>query len=155
MKLKLCTFNVRGIADVKKRRHIFNWFRESDFNIILLQEIHCNKQDHRKWAKEWGYEAYFSGNSSNSKGICILLKDNIDISVKRHTEIIQGRLQMLIIDINNIEILVLNIYGPNLDEDTFFEHVETIIADNDDKYIIAGGDFNTVMNVKYDKKIVK
>ena len=152
MTVKICTFNVKGLADIKKRTQIFNWFRESDYNIIMLQEIHCKSQDYKKWEQEWGSKAFFSGNSSNSKGICILCKNSIDINLENHNDIIEGRLQSLTLSVNNFEIFLLNIYGPNHDDASFIETIEKVIANNDEKSIIAGGDYNSILDVNIDKK---
>ena len=41
------------------------------------------------------YDFYFSGRSSNSGGICIMVDKTLDYNVKEHTEIIPGKLQAL------------------------------------------------------------
>ena len=76
---KLCTFNVKGLGETKKRRQIFNWLQQNKYNICFLQEMHCKESDYEKWAKEWGKKIYLSGNSSNSKGIGILLDNAINV----------------------------------------------------------------------------
>jgi exonuclease III len=41
--LNIGTFNVKGLANDKKRKEIFYWLKEKKMNIYLLQETHCNK----------------------------------------------------------------------------------------------------------------
>ena len=43
-------------------------------------------------------------------------------------------------------------YGPNKDDVTFFEKLEFFMMENEDKDIISGGDYNTIINSEIDKK---
>ena len=60
-------------------------------------------------------------------------------------------MQTLEIIINDKEINLINIYGPNNDDVNFFAHLEKYLKENDEKTFIIGGDFNTVLNEKIDK----
>ena len=44
------------------------------------------------------------------------------------------------------------IYGPNEDNIFLFDKLSDFLSINDDKSFIIGGDFNTVLNYKVDKK---
>ena len=54
--------------------------------------------------------------------------------------------------INDKELVILNVYGPNTDDLVYFNTLETYLKENIDKNIIIGGDFNTVLNTELDKK---
>ena len=45
MLLKLSTFNCRGLQDYVKRRKIFHYLRNTESDIIFLQETHSDKED--------------------------------------------------------------------------------------------------------------
>lgn len=150
MKNKICTFNVKGLGERKKRNHIFNWLKENEYDICLLQEIHCKIEELSQWEKEWGAKCFLSGNSTNSKGIGIFLKGSFQIN--DYKEIIEGRLQSLSITINDTDLLLINIYAPNNDDPAFFDTLNEILCNNDDKTFIIGGDFNTVLDTDLDKK---
>ena len=75
-KLKIGTFNVRGLADHHKLRKILHYLHIKEFNIIFLQETHTTKITARKWRTIWGGRAFFSHGSSNSKGVAILIHKN-------------------------------------------------------------------------------
>ena len=49
-------------------------------------------------------------------------------------------------------IIIINVYGPNKDYVSFFDKFEAFIRENEDKDIINGGDFNTILNNEIDKK---
>ena len=38
--VRICSLNVRGLRNALKRRCLFNWIRDSDYQLILLQETH-------------------------------------------------------------------------------------------------------------------
>ena len=81
-----------------------------------------------------------------------MINKNENVQVVKHTEIIVGRMQSLELNINDKHIMILNVYGPNNDDVHFFETLETFVRENEDKNIIIGGDFNTVLNPDIDKK---
>jgi exonuclease III len=118
----------------------------------LLQESHSTVDLCETWYKEWGMNAFFSGNSSNSAGVAILLKKNDSFSILNHTEIVIGRLQALFIEMNNKPFIIINLYGPNNDDVYIFNELNNFMLDHEDANFIIGGDFNTVLNEHIDKK---
>ena len=60
--------------------------------------------------------AFFSGEKSNSEGTGILISSKFSCNIINYTDIITDRLQALDIKVNNKEITIINIYGPNKDD---------------------------------------
>ena len=152
MQTNFSSFNVRGLRNQQKREQIFQWLKTNKSSISMLQETHTNNECEAKWEREWGGKAYFSGNKGNKEGVCILLNENENFQVIKHTEIIVGRMQCLELKINEKCLMIVNVYGPNNDDVDFFEKLEAFVRDNEDQNIIIGGDFNTVMDPKIDKR---
>jgi exonuclease III len=152
MHTTIASLNVRGLANKTKREKILSWLKEQPFSIILLQETHSALDSNITWGKEWGKNVFLSGNSTNSKGVAILLKQELNATVIKHTDISTGCLQALELEINEKNIIVINIYGPNDDDATIFNKLDNFIAQNLDKTFVIGGDFNTVLNSTIDKK---
>ena len=152
MNIKICSLNVRGLRNKEKREKMFCWLKEQPYNIILLQETHSTYDINNQWAQEWGYSAFFSGNKSNSKGVGILINKNVTCDILNYFDIFKGRLQAIELKINDKNITIINIYGPNNDEILLFEKLEEFMLLHDDKSIITGGDFNTVLDTEKDKK---
>ncbi len=101
---------------------MFQWLKENKFNICFLQELHCNADvDNTPWGNQWGGDLFLSGNSSNSLGIGIFIKKDLDFkyNILEYEEIIIGRLQLLKIEIQGKLIVLFNIYGPNTDNTDF------------------------------------
>ena len=78
-KLKVVTYNVRGLNDMDKCGHIFNLLHTKNLNMIFLQEIHSTKKIIKQWRSEWGGRAIFSHADSASWEVCILIARNLDI----------------------------------------------------------------------------
>ena len=152
MNIKVCTFNVKGLGESNKRKQSFEWLKFNNYAICFLQEMHCEENIFSKWQKEWGHDAFFSGNSKRSTGVGILVNSNFNYKIIEHTEIIKGRLQSLKLNINDKYFLFLNVYGPNNENTDFLSYIEQFIIANDNESLIVGGDFNTIIDTKLDKK---
>ena len=133
MEFSVCSFNVRGLGNKVKREQLFTWLKSSNHTFCLLQETYSGINTHKFWQQEWGHEAYFSGNSNNSEGIGILINPKVSFVVQKYTEIIVGRMQALEVIINEKEITLINLYGPNNDDQTFFDQLEKFINDHNEK----------------------
>ena len=48
---------------------------------MFLQETHSKQETKSIWRQDSKYHVYFSGRSSNSGGLCILLKASLDFSL--------------------------------------------------------------------------
>ncbi len=90
MEVRLCSFNVNGLGNRSKRDKIFNWLKQNNFSISLLQELHCTHDNVDIWKQQWGHDIFLSGNSSNSTGIGILLNINSKYENCYTKKIIQG-----------------------------------------------------------------
>ena len=88
---------------------------------------------HNLWKYEWGNGAFWSGINNNSVGIGILINPTISYTIQNYTELIQGRMQALELIINDKEINLINVYGPNNDDGNFLEQLETYLKENDGK----------------------
>ena len=118
-------------------------------DICFIQEAHYTNDCKEIWAKDWGGEMYFSGNDSRSMGVGFLFNDTLSINVISSTEIVEGRALALNININEKKLILVNVYGPNKDDVTFFQKIETFCNENEN--VILGGDFNVVIDPNIDK----
>lgn len=130
---------------------MFTFLKEKQFSFCFLQELHCKVGDDNKWDKEWKGDLFLSGNSSNSKGVGILIQEGFQYKLIEYKEIIEGRLQMLKLEIQGNAYVLSNLYGPNDDDVEFFNILDEIVISHNDQTLIVGGDFNTVLNFQIDK----
>ena len=142
---KLSTFNCRGLQDNFKRKKVFNYLRNIGSDIIFLQETHCSDNDEKFWKNQWGEHAWFSNYSSNSKGVAILIRNSVPLVFKSIFKDPNGRFLIISVTIDNLPIILVNVYGPNNDDPNFFLNLFAEIDKFDDSNLIVGGDFNAVL----------
>ena len=152
MVIHLKSQNARGLAEDKKRRELFHKFHKSKFGIFLVQETHSTAKVEQQWKNEWGGTIIFSHGSSNSRGTCILFKNNINMVIHGSQIDTEGRYVIIDIEIDTIRLTLASVYGPNEDNPEFFlnfvEHIESFENDNR----IIAGDWNFVLDLDNDKK---
>lgn len=59
-KLRLCTWNVRGVHNPIKRRKILTFLKKEHIDIALLQETHLDDAEHLKLHCPVELDRYFS-----------------------------------------------------------------------------------------------
>ena len=68
-----------GLSVAPKRRDLFQYVRLKHFDIICLQDTHINPKLDSFIKSEWGFEAYFSSYTTNSRGVMVLFNDSLNI----------------------------------------------------------------------------
>ncbi len=151
-KFRILTFNCNGIRDDSKRRQVFNYLRSKGADLILLQESHSTANVEKIWENEWGGKVFFSNGTSNSTGVCILIKKNLDYKVHGVKRDQNGRILCLDIELDDCRFSLCNLYAPNHDKPEFFEECATLIDEFENVSKIIAGDFNLVFDISMDKK---
>ena len=110
-----------------------------------------------QWKIEWGAKLITSHGSSNSRGVAIMIKNNLDCTIHHTVLDPMGRYIILKADIEDTAYLLINVYAPNKDKDLiqFFKILlKTLKKENLDseKNIVMGGGFNCPLNLAIDKK---
>ena len=139
-----------GLSVASKRRDLFQYVRSKQYNIICLQDIHVNKNLESFIKAEWGYEAYFSSYTTNSRGVMTLINNNFEQKVKRIKTDENGNFMILDMVIEDKEVTLVNIYGPNNDNPQFYEQMKQKIEEFQNDHVIICGDWNMIMDVEMD-----
>ena len=120
--ISIASYNCNGLAD-KKRRSVFTWLKEKEYNIYCLQGTRSTILDEVLWKKNWGDEIYFSHGQRNSKGVMVLINNNFDPNVQIVQTDPQGRWIILNMFLDNKQIWLINLYGLNNDDPSFFGNI--------------------------------
>ena len=159
--LKIYSVNARGLADIKKRRKVFNYLRNLNFDLVCIQESHSNALEEELWKKQWNGVVFFTHGATNSRGVCVLVKPKFNGKVlltyrdDQDTDLAEsdkGRLLVLSVEYEDIQIALGVIYAPNEDSPMFFEHMDNKINIADCNEHVIVGDFNCVLDVTLDRK---
>ena len=153
-KLKIGSFNVRGLRVKRKRRTLFHILKRNKFDIVCLQETFLTKKDLPVIKGEWGSGIHLSEGTHNSKGLITLF--NKTINFDNCSCVYQDdRCIVSSIKIDNTIFSVTNFYAPCVSSEkiNFFNSINKIISETSvDKcdHLFVLGDFNTVRNKNLD-----
>ena len=64
------------------------------------------------WRSEWGAKVFYSHGVSNSRGVAILMPNNLDFVVQQEISDKNGRFILLDILIDDIRLILVNVYAP-------------------------------------------
>ena len=112
--LRIATVNACGLGSDFKRRKMFHYFHQKEFDIVFIQEAHSVKSNFmiKKWKAQWGGRIYFSHGQSNARGTCMLFKKNLRIKIKRSYCDADGRVLILDVNYDNLDLTLASIYAP-------------------------------------------
>ena len=144
------SLNVRGIRTFEKRKAVFSWLVNSDADIFFLQETYSTRDIENIWRRQWKGEMFFSHGSNHSRGVLILIRDNLDFKIHSTKVNSQGRYIFLEAYIHDSPHFLLNIYARNKcsEKFVFFKDVSDILKGatvEQDHPFKVGGDFNIIL----------
>ena len=142
--LKVSSLNVNGMCEPVKRSKVLQLLKESQSDIILLQETHSFSLN------EWEGASYCSFLSNYSAGTAILINKGFTGTVSPFHISDDGRLVALDIDYGGSQLRVVSIYAPNISSDRkfFFSRLSDHLSVSRNN--IVGGDFNCVDSIELD-----
>ena len=107
------------------------------------------------WKTQWQGKLQFAHGSNHSCGVMILLRSDLDSSIKSVNLDSEGRSLIMEADVQGSLFLFANIYAPNKVQDQcqLFDNLSKKIEDfvvNKEHKIILGGDFNVTFDSDLD-----
>ena len=148
------TYNVRGLNDEKKLRHLLSNLRK-DLNkdkdlIVCLQESYIKEPG--KLPYIWRGNYHLTAGNGNSEGCLTLLSSHLSIIAYKN---IGNRAHVLACQKtgeSGIKYIVANVYAPNVNnqsKSSFFEDIFDVVMEFGEMYdcncILVNGDFNVVL----------
>ncbi|KAJ0022323.1 hypothetical protein NQD34_009813 [Periophthalmus magnuspinnatus] len=147
--LTFVTWNVRGIRTQAKKKKIFSELHKLKPDICLLQETHLSNSDLDLLQFKEFNSIYSSTYNSRQRGVSILIHNKL---IFNHLSTItdpEGRYVIINGTMSNNKFTIVNIYGPNTDDPSFFHCIFSKL--NEASNIIIAGDFNTVLDSNLDR----
>ena len=117
---KLLSLNVRGIRSPTKRKALFTWLNERKYDIIFLQETYSTVDVEDNWQTQWQGKLHFAHGSNHSCGVMILVRSDLDFSLKFVNLDTEGRSIIMEAEVQCSLFLFVNIYAPNKVQDQCF-----------------------------------
>ena len=114
--LKCMSLNVRGLNSYEKRIVLFDWLRDAEYDVICLQETHFIKSRECVYNSRWnGKIVHNLSDSPHSRGVSILFKNGIDITIENEHRSEDGRILLINITYQEKHYTFVNIYAHNND----------------------------------------
>ena len=152
MELKICSFNCRGLGNYSKRRDVFDFLRKSDFNIYMLQDVHCDRKKVNVFRNAWGADILIAPFKNNARGVAILTK-RVKLNICQADVDEGGNYIIAKVILNDIwKMILVNVYGPNSDNPNFYEKIGQICTEmgKENEPVIMAGDLNMALNGELD-----
>ena len=122
---KLCSNNVRGLNDRKKRSKYLTWLSENRLDIACLQETFCTANNQSEFNKNCEGQSYHSlSDSPHSRGVAILINNKLHISKFKCYNDNYGRILVMSFEMQGLSYTICSIYAPNKLKDRL-EFLET------------------------------
>ena len=152
MAQKICilSYNCRGLNNDSNRKKLFLWLQEQKLDIIMLQETFCTDKLEPFLKNEWKGQIFLGNtDSSHSRGVAVLFKDNFDGTVLNTYTSNDGRIVIVNIQLYDEIISVCSIYAPSIETEriNFFGNLTTTLRTHcmNIENIIFAGDLNTCL----------
>ena len=135
---------------------LFQFLVRQKSDLILLQETFWTEELRKNIDKEWGSTTLVhSFGNAHSRGVAILVKENINFQISLTYSSSDGRLIIAKAEAGEVKILLANVYAPteNKNKNSFYKYVQRCfknIENFESCVLIMGGDFNCINNASLD-----
>ena len=114
-KLKLISFNAKGLKSPNKRQRVFNWAKKKRFDIMAIQESHYIDEDSEAWKEHWPGPIISSAGTNNSRGVTFLISKELEHTIVKRYKDEEGRWIILDIILHKVRyVKYLPIYKDSL-----------------------------------------
>ena len=148
-RISFCSMNCRGLGDSKKRYDVFNFINQLNFDVYCLQDTHFTKSMEPRIRNEWEGDIIFNSYSSAARGVAVLFRKDFKYVLNDVFNDNDGNLLGLHLTVGDVNMLLINLYGPNSDTPEFFDKILEKLEENNSFNILCG-DWNLVINPDFD-----
>ena len=148
---KIITWNVRGLGTCTKRYRVLSMMKRLGVKIACLQETHLTDQEAEKVRKKWKGQLFAVNYSSYARGTAIWIAPGTPFKMKYMEGDVEGRYIVLQGELDGLDIVLVNSYGPNIDDEHFYRNIQGHLADDLGQSMIWAGDFNCILNGDLDR----
>ena len=136
--ITILTLNVNRLKAPIKRHRLANWIKSQNPLVCCIKEIHLTCKDTQR-LKIKGYRKIYQANGERKKaGVAILISDKMNFKptkIKREKE---GHYIMVKGLMHQEELMMLNIYKPNIRAPRYIKQVNDLQRGLDSHTIIVG-----------------
>ena len=124
-------------------------------DIVFLQETHLRSSEHSKFLSGWAGQCFHSTFQAKARGVAILVSKDVLFEPTQISADRNGRFVIVSGKLFDTNIVLANIYAPNVDDVAFFELVFSKLPELDSQFLVLGGDFNCWLDPELDRSSTK
>ena len=147
------SWNVKGLNKLEKRARVLSHLKHLQVDIAFISESHLANKDHLVIRKDWVGQIFHSNFTQKSRGAAILINKKIQFNPSYVNADPFGRYVVVTGNLLGVPVTLASLYAPNSDDENFFTTFFSSLPDLNKYYLIAGGDFNCVLNPSLDRSI--
>lgn len=147
---KFTSWNVRGMVKLTKLKQVITRLKQLKSSIVFIQETHLLTEDLVKVRRRWPGKVLASCFPSHSRGVMVLIHKSVPFQVNNTIYDKAGRFLVVQGIFLGENINLVNVYGPNDDNPSFFENLFLLLATLTGKIVLAG-DLNCTLDPKLDR----
>uniref|UniRef100_A0A3B1K8B0 exodeoxyribonuclease III n=1 Tax=Astyanax mexicanus TaxID=7994 RepID=A0A3B1K8B0_ASTMX len=154
---QLCfvSWNTCGIQKTKKKRNkILDLLEELNnvrAEIVFIQETHVGPKSHKNVPFTFkGWEVFFTVYSPRSKGVAILIRNDVEFEYICHDEDHSGSYIVLFCRLYGELYTLVNVYH-HQEERTLLGRLKEYLQETAEGVLVVGGDFNAVLDPNFDR----
>ncbi len=148
--LQFTSWNVRGLNKLVKLKEVMSRIRQLRAKIVFIQETHLTPEDVIKVRRRWPGRVFLACFNSHSRGVITLIHNSVPFHLISVDEDRFGRYLIIQCEILSVRLNLVNLYGPNEDNPSFFRHLFLSLAALPGCFII-GGDSNCALQPDIDR----
>ena len=109
---------------------MFDYLRKKSYSIYCIQDTHFTENKHPIIRSQWGFEYYSSFGTANSRGVSILINNNLEYKFLTKKADKYGNFLVINNEVEKQFTLTLaNIYCPTQDKPDFYHKINEYIAE--------------------------
>ena len=138
--ITILPLNVNGLNAPIKRHRMANWIKIQNPSVCCIQKTHLTCKDtQRLKIKKWR-KIYQANGKQKKAGVAILISDKIEFKATNIKRDKKGHYIMVKGSIQQEELTILNIYGPNTGAPRYIRQVLINLQRDLDSHTIIVGD---------------
>ena len=117
----------------------------------MLQETHLTAKEGEALKKRWRGEVYYTAFSAYARGVLIWIRSRVPFQLTESLVDPEGHYVVLVGRLEGRDVVLVNIYAPNVDQGIFFDDISRKLAAFLVCPIILEGTFNCVADPNLDR----
>ena len=106
-----------------KKIDVLNYFKNKNADLICIQDTHLTESDAFDLKNYWQGNFILHGERHNARGVAIFFGENFEYKILNTDKDTEGNMILADIEINETKFRLINMYGPNTNNEEFYTSI--------------------------------